>query len=173
MPRDEYRDRYASVYFGTQDEKLFWEKFAQERGTTLSNLIFEGLSSLRDRETSKPHPDLIKDNETLRDELRQVRSELKLKSELLRRYEDENYKLRFADFESVNPQSGSRKFDVELIKLLKGNKKTLHSSDILDALGIDSRDMEAVKLIRNQLESLLSFGLVTENSSGWRWASEK
>lgn len=170
MPRDEYKNRYASVYFGTQEEKLFWEKFAQERGTTLSNLIFEGLSSLRDRETATPRPDLIKENEALRDELRQVRSELKLKSELLRRYEDENYKLRFADFESVDPRSGSRKFDAELIKLLKRNKKTLNSSGILDALGIDSRDMQAVKLIRNQLESLLRFGLVTENSSGWRWA---
>jgi hypothetical protein len=112
---------------------------------------------------------LIKENKALRDELRQVRSELKLKSELMRRYEDENYNLRFANFESVDQQSGSRRFDVELIKLLKENKKTLHSSDILDVLGIDSLDMQAVKPIRNQLESLLSFGLVTENSSGWRW----
>jgi hypothetical protein len=170
MPREEYRNRYTSVYFGTQEEKLFWEKFAQERGTTLSNLIFEGLSSLRDKETAKPRPDLIKENEDLRDELRQVRSEIKLKSELLHRYEDENYKLRFANFESVDPHSGSRKFDVELIKLLKGKNKTFNSGDILDALGIDSHDIQSVKLVRNHLESLLRFGLVTENSSGWRWS---
>jgi len=169
MPREEYRNRYASVYFGTQEEKLFWEKFARERGTTLSSLIFEGLASLRDRETSNPRPDLIKENKSLKDELRQARSELKLKTELLRRYEDENYKLRFADFESVEPQSGSRKFDTELIKLLKGNKKALNSSEIFDALGIDSRDIQAVKIIRNQLESLLKFGLVIENSVGWKW----
>ncbi|MFZ2470526.1 MAG: hypothetical protein WAW52_01160 [Methanothrix sp.] len=170
MPREEYRNRYASVYFGTQEEKLFWEKFAQERGTTLSNLIFEGLSSLRGKETAKPRPDLIKENEAQRDELRQVRSELKLKSELLRRYEDEIYKFRFANFDSVDPQSGSRRFDVELIKLLKDKNRTFNSSDILDALGIDSHDIQSVKLVRNQLESLLRFGLVTENSSGWRWS---
>lgn len=169
MPREEYRNRYASVYFSTQEEKQFWDSFAQERGTTLSNLIFEGLSSLRDREISSPRPDLIKENESLRDEIRQVRAELKLKSELLRRYEDENYKLRFADFESVELQSGSRKFDIELIKLLKENKKTFNSSDILDTLGIDSRDIQAVKLVRNQLESLQRFGIITENSYGWRW----
>ena len=170
MPREEYRNRYASVYFGTQEEKLFWEEFAQGRGTTLSNLIFEGLSSLRDKEAAKPRLDLIKENEAIRDELRQIRGELKLKSELLRRYEDEIFKTRFADFESIDMQSGSRKFDVELIKLLKDKNKTFNSSDILDALGIDSRDIQSAKLVRNQLESLLRFGLVTEGSRGWRWS---
>jgi hypothetical protein len=67
----------------------------------------------------------------------------------------------------------SRRFDIELIKLLKGNKKTFNSSDILDALGINSRDIQAAKLIKNQLESLLRFGLVTENPSGWRWVREQ
>lgn len=169
MPREEYRNRYASVYFSTKEEKQFWDSFAQERGTTLSNLIFEGLSSIRDREASSPRPDLIKENDVLRDELRRLRSELKLKSELLRRYEDENYKLRFSDFESVDPKDGSRKFDAELIKLLKASKKTFNSSDILEALEIDPRDIQSAKLVRNQLESLERFGLIAENSYGWRW----
>ncbi len=47
--------------------------------------------------------------------------------------------------------------------------KTLSSYKILQELGVDLNDSDAVRLISNQLEELRRFGLVKETAAGWRW----
>lgn len=170
MPRPEYKDRYASYYFDTKEEKLFWEKFAKERGTSLSNLIPEALAALRDRDSSLPRPDLLKENELMKEELRKASRELKLKDSLIQKYESELYKAQQSEFQEVTPEGEvSRRYDLSLVKLLKSGK-TYDSQAILTNLGIDPSEGEIVRLIWNQLEALQKYGLVHETRFGWKWS---
>jgi len=91
-----------------------------------------------------------------------------LKNMLLEKLEGEVYKARYDSFKEVELGEGSRRHDEELIKILK-HGKAIEGYAILEKLGIDPRDSDAVKLVNNQLESLRRFGLVEENASGWRW----
>jgi len=93
--------------------------------------------------------------------------ELKLKSLPLERQETELYKLRFESFGNER-ETGTRAMDVELVKILKRGR-TLSGNEILKELNIDPRDSEAVKLVRNQLDTLQRYGLARETQRGWQW----
>jgi hypothetical protein len=169
MPREDYNERTFTTYFDTPEEKRFWEKFAEDHGKSLSGLILEALAVLRDKESIHPKPNIIKETKNLKDDLWEARQELKLKGELIQRYESELYKIRHAGFEKVLPEGdGSRRYDLDLLQLLKAGK-TLDSHGILAGLGIDANDKEAARLVWNQLESLQKYGLVHETRFGWRW----
>jgi len=77
------------------------------------------------------------------------------------------YKLRFQSFGTFE-ETGTRAMDVELVKLLKRGQ-TLSGHEILTELNIDPRDSEAVKLARNQLDTLQRYGLAKETQKGWQW----
>jgi hypothetical protein len=171
MPREEFKNRYLSAYFSTEKEKVFWENFAEERGTTLSKLVLEGLAMLRDRDLTKPRPDLIKENDELKAELKKINYELKIRNELLRKYETEVYKARHSGFKALNIRDDeSRRYDLDLVKLLKSGK-TFNSEELLGSLNIDSEDIEASGLVWNQLSALEAFGLVVETRFGWKWSA--
>lgn len=170
MPRAEFKDRYITTYFSTPEEKQFWEEFAKAHGATLSKLIHEALATLKQQESVQPRPDKIKELEALKEELQTARRELKLREELLKRYESELYRIRHAGFEAGSSErEGSRRHDLDLIQLLKTGK-TLDSSEILEGLGIDPNDNKALKLVWGQLESLQKYNLVHETRFGWRWS---
>jgi hypothetical protein len=84
---------------------------------------------------------------------------------LLEKLEGEVYKARYDSFKEVELGEGSRRHDEELIKILK-HGKAIEGYAILEKLGIDPRDSDAVKLVNNQLESLRRFGLVEEGAYG-------
>lgn len=171
MPRPEFKDRHVSIYFKSGREKKLWEDFAEKRGTTLSNLFLEGLTALRDQETSRPQPGLIKELESIKDELARTKHELNLKADLLRLYETETFKSRHAAFSSPDPErDGLRDYSKALIDLLRGHKRAFNSEDLLQRLSIDVNDKEATALVWNQLESLQRFGLVHETRFGWKWS---
>ncbi len=170
MPREEFAGRFTTVYFDTVEEKQYWETVAGEYGISLSKLVFEGLELLRKRKETSPRPDLLRENEVLKEELAKVRRELVLQAGLIEKYESELYKVRHARFQLVDPvEEESRRFDLDLIALLKSSRKTLDSGAILAILKVDPRDLEATRLVRNQLDALQRHGLVAENSHGWRW----
>ena len=91
-----------------------------------------------------------------------------MKNMLLEKLEGEVYKTRYESFKEIELSEGSRRHDIELIKILR-HGKAIEGYAILKELSIDPRDTEAVKLVNNQLESLRRFGLVEEDADGWRW----
>jgi hypothetical protein len=170
MPREEYVGRYASVYFASPEDMQHWEKIAKDRGMRLSSLMMAGLECLQKNIDSAPGPNLIKENEMLKAEIAGLKRELRLLTELIEKYESELYKARHAAFQDITPQAeGSRSFDLELIQILKSSRNPMDSGALLAALRIDPGDMEAVRLVRNQLAALDRYNLVTDTSHGWRW----
>jgi hypothetical protein len=167
LPRKEFKDRYATIYFNTPEELVRWEEKAKkEFGTSLSSLAREALNRLEDMEEARP--DLIGKVSELKDENIRLKSELRLKSDLLKRYESDIFRLQNIAFATPEPADGSRQYSHELVSLLKDGK--VHSSqEIFDAVGIDSQDLEASRRLQNQLLSLQSHGLLTETIKGWKW----
>jgi len=166
MPRKEFRGRYASVYFNTPEEMAKWEAKAQEYNVTLSKLISEALNLL-DKQ-SGPRPDLLKRFTDKEEEIVQLQNELRIKTALLERYEADLFKLTNARFAEPDLNEGNRKYSQKLIALLKDGK--VHDGyAIFLKLGVDPRDTEACKLVKNQLVSLERYGLVAETQNGWRW----
>jgi len=170
MPPKQYAGRYISVYFNSQEEKTFWEEKAEAHGTTLSKLVFEGLEALRTKIESNPRPDLLRENESLKEKIAKIEREIRLQANLIEKYESELYRVQHAGFKELTPAGeGMRSYDLNLIQLLKSSKKVLDSKTLLVSLKIDPQDLAATRLVRNQLEALQRYGLAKENSSGWKW----
>ena len=155
------------VYFSTPEELAKWEEKAKkEFESSLSALAREALNRL-DGE-NKPRPDLVRKVAAFEDEVARLKSELKLKSELLKRYEADIFRLQNIAFNTADPADGSRRYSKELVTLLQDGK--VHSSqEIFDALGIDPMDREACKLLQNQITGLQRHGLLSETPAGWKW----
>jgi hypothetical protein len=160
--------RYVDVYLPSQDVKQQWEEEAKKAGIPLSKFVFEAVEAFRASKKETPRSDFIKELAEAKEELQKLRSELKMKNLLLEKLEGEVYKARYDSFKEVQLDEGTRRHDEDLIRALKRGKP-LDGYSILNELGIDPRDTEAVKLVNNQLESLRRFGLVKETAEGWKW----
>ncbi|MDD3564037.1 MAG: hypothetical protein WCY97_05260 [Methanothrix sp.] len=161
--------RYIDVYLPSENVKLEWQEDAKKAGLPMSKFVFEAVEAFRAaKDESTSRSDLVKELAELKEETQKLRSELKMKNLLLEKLEADVYKARYANFQEVEMDEGTRSHDQELIKIL-GRGKALEGYSILKELGIDPIETEAVKLVNNQLESLRRFGLVEETDSGWRW----
>jgi hypothetical protein len=170
MPREEFEGRFITVYFPSPAEKQHWEAIAQVHGTTLSKLALVALQYLKDSENHRPRPDVLRENESLKEDLSKARRELALQGSMLEKYEAELYRARYAAFQEPSPMGeSSRSYDLSLIAFLKAAKRPVDSGQIFAHLQIDPGDREAVRLVRNQLEALERYGLVNQDSHGWRW----
>jgi hypothetical protein len=160
--------RYVDVYLPSKEAKQQWEEDAKRAGLPLSRFVFEAVEAFRAGREETPRSDLIRELAEVKEEAQKLRSELKMKDMLLEKLEGEVYKARYESFREVEMDSGTRRHDEDLIKVLKRGK-AVEGYAILKELGIDPRDTEAVKLVNNQIESLRRFGLVKETGHGWRW----
>jgi hypothetical protein len=160
--------RYVDVYLPSEAVKHQWEEDAKKAGIPLSKFVFEAVESFRASIKEKPRSDLIKELSDIKEEAQKLRTELKMKNLLLEKLESDVYKARYDSFKEVQMDEGTRRHDEDLIKALRRGKP-LDGYTILNELGVDPRDTEAVKLVNNQLESLRRFGLVEETAEGWRW----
>lgn len=158
------------VYFPTPEEKQHWEEIAEEHGTPLSKLALAALERLKDSENPGPRPDILRENEALKEDLTKARRELELQSSVLKKYETELYRARYVSFqEPAPPGEGSRSYDLDLIAFLKASRRAVDSGKIFAHLQIDPDDREAIRLVKNQLDSMERYGLVSQDSHGWRW----
>jgi len=97
----------------------------------------------------------------LDDENTKLKSELRLKTELLKRFDADIFRLQNIAFNTPDHEEGARRYSKELVALLQDGR--IHSSqEIFDALGIDPVDREACKLLQNQIIGLQRHGLLSE-----------
>ena len=165
MPRPE---QIQFLIYPPSKEKLEeWREESKKFGTSLNNYIAEMIERGRRSDEGESRAQISKELSDLKEENRKLREELKLKSLMLERQETELYKLRFESFGNAK-ETGTRAMDMELVKILKRGR-TLSGNEILKELNIDPRDSEAVKLVRNQLDTLQRYGLAKETQRGWQW----
>ena len=160
--------RYVDVYLPSEDAKREWDEEAKKAGIPLSKFVFEAVEAFRAAKEETPRHEMVKELAEAKEEVQKLRSELKMKTMLLEKLDADLYKARYSSFQEVQMAEGIRNHDQELIKILQRGK-ALDGYTILKEMGIDPGEMEAVKLVNNQLESLRRFGLVEETANGWRW----
>lgn len=137
-------------------------------GQPLSKYILEMARRGRDRDSSRTgSPEAAKELTDLREENRRLRAEQTELRKLYDRAEADIFKLRHGSYSDENFQ-GDRQPAEKLIAILQSHK-TLSKQDLLQEMGIDISDIEAMKILLGQLQALQTFGLVDESARGWRW----
>jgi septal ring factor EnvC (AmiA/AmiB activator) len=144
-----------------------WRAASRKNGTSLNNYIIEMVEKSRRSDNSNQRPELSRELSDLKEENAKLRNELRIKELILQKYESELYKLRHEAF-SDQDQQGQREYDEKLVVALRRGR-VMGEREIYSELGIDPRDVEAVKLVSNQLKGLRRYGLIEETSRGWRW----
>jgi len=162
------KSRYVYVYLPSAEDKKRWDNLASEAGLPLSKFVIEVVeNALAEESDIKPGAELVKQLGSLRDEIRKLQEELKLKNIVLDKYENELKRYRSAAF-LEDDFEGARKYSKELIKILKkGN--LIDNYKLLEELGIDPREADLVKAVSSELENLETYGLIASSPRGWRW----
>ena len=162
------KSRYVYLYLPSVADKARWESLAKETGVPLSKFVIEVVEGALAEETDfKPRGELVKEIGKLRSENKELRDDLNQKKIVLEKYENELKRYRNQAF-LENKFEGTRKYSKDLLAILKRGI-TVDSYKLLEELGIDPSDTEAVKAISNQLEDLERYGLVTSTQRGWRY----
>lgn len=167
MVRQSWSKRIATVYFPSEEELQEWTAAAHEAGVPLSAYIREMVAKGQASLKARPRADHAKELEDLRRENAGLVRDAREKTMLLEHYETELFKLRNQIFREADSE-GLGEYDPKLLAILREGK-TIESYRLLTGLGINPRDSDAVKLVKNQLEEMRRFGLVTETPHGWRW----
>jgi hypothetical protein len=168
MVKPELAERYCNIYFPSKEDKIRWEKIAEDKHVPLSRFVYETVEASLAGETGTPRYEMVKELAQLREENRKQREELKLKTLVLEKYETELFKLKHKAFSEPKEFEGMRRYSEELVAILRPGR-IVNGNEILRELSVDPKDSESVKLVSNQLENLQGFGLVKETSSGWKW----
>ncbi|MDF0589700.1 hypothetical protein [Candidatus Methanocrinis natronophilus] len=162
------KSRYVYVYLPSAEDKKRWDNLASEAKVPLSKFVIEIVeNALADEAEIKPRAELVKQLGSLRDEIRKLQEELKLKNIVLDKYENELKRYRSAAF-LEDDFEGARKYSRELIKILKRGD-LIDNYRLLEELGIDPREADLVKAVSTELENLETYGLITSSPRGWRW----
>jgi len=167
MTLPKYNDRRFELYFPSAEDLTRWKSIAEAAKMPLAKWIYETVEQHQAIKEAGLRTDQLKELADLKEEVQQLRGMVRIKDTLLQKLETELYKSKYAVFEDAEVE-GITKYDEELIKVLKRGK-TIEGHAILRELGIDPKDSQVIRLLKNQLEILRNYGLVTETSYGWRW----
>jgi len=165
------KKRTVCVYLPTEKMAESWKEKAQGAGVSLSKFVIDRVEdSMRRDEGEGGHltrMELVKKLKESEEEVRKLREEDRMLRRLVENLESELRRYRAEPFAEEGFQ-GTRKFDRELIDLLKRGS-SFDGEEILSKLGIDPSDLKAVKAVNGQLEALEGYGLVEYSGRGWTW----
>lgn len=163
------KERRVDVYLDTLDRKERWTRKADEEGESLSKFVQKCVEYA----IEKGGPDFAelgersKNLQDLEQEVKSLRNEVKQKNIVIDKLESDLRRYRMEPF-LEDDYEGVRKFDQELIELLKGTDR-IKSEELVHELGVDQTDREIMQSIDSQLQQLESYGLITHTTHGWRW----
>ncbi|MHC1687954.1 MAG: hypothetical protein AB9879_09645 [Methanothrix sp.] len=166
MPPEGFKDRTLTIYFDSKKElndlveaaskaKLSNSQFAQE-------MIRRGMA-----QPTTPDTTLIEESTRAREELTKLRHELKDKSAAMEKMETELFALRHSVFANER-LAGELAFSHDLVEFLQDGR-IRRSDEIMKALQIDSKNIDAIKILSGQLRALRHLKLIEEGPRGWKW----
>jgi hypothetical protein len=164
-------DRSIYVYPPTVEMAQEWKSLADKANVSISKFVLEHVeNSLKQEEDRKGYASSANLLKQLNEKDEQI-AKLTQDNRLLKMLADnldrglKHYRAQpFLD----DKFEGVRKYDKELVELLKTDK-TIDSDRLLKQLGINPKDTDLVKAINKQLHALNAYGLVEPTARGWRW----
>ena len=167
MVRPSLKDRHCTIYFKTKEELQYWQDAARSSSSSLCGYILEMARRGKDQSLTAPL-ESANDLARLREENAKLRASEDDLRQLCQRAETDAFKLRYAGAD----QPGYHELSGRLMALLEASNHPISSQDILRAMNVDTRDIEALKALLGQLHTLREAGLVEEKPLGWRWKHE-
>ncbi len=152
----------------SHEDKLRWTELAKKANLNLSKYVISVFENAIANDTeAKPRGQLVKELGSLRNDIKNLREDLKQKGIVIEKYEAELKHYRNEAFLKPDFQ-GIREYNHELLAILKRDV-TVDSYKLLEELGINPSNSKLVKAVSRQLEDLEAYGLVTSMPHGWRW----
>ena len=162
------KSRYVYLYLPSQADKARWHAMADKAKTPLSTWAIEVIeATLAENEEFRTRGAMAKELDDLKKENQELRADLRQKTIVLDRYENELRRFRSQAFLDEGYQ-GVRRYSAEIVDLLKARGQ-VDSYALLDALGVDPREADMAKAVSKQLEELEAYGIVTATGRGWKW----
>jgi hypothetical protein len=162
------RSRYVWLYLPSKMDKDRWKTLAEKAGTPLSTFCISIIEErLAEEDEFKPRREMSKEMEDLKAENKTLRNDLRQKSVVLDRYEEELKRYRSQPFLEEDYR-GVRPHSEDLVNILK-KRGSVDSYKLLEELGVDLRESEQVKAISKQLEELERYKLIKSDGRSWRW----
>lgn len=168
MPRPAAKDRQFMMYFPSQADRERWRKLAKKAKMSFTDWIYSMVEA-RLVEESEDALAAADQKISLQAENRQLRRELQNSEARISDLETEIFKLRNQLFSSPMPTKLGD-IDKKLMAALRSGG-TWANREILQELGVDANDIEAIEIVTKQLQSLQDLKLVKESARGWRWIS--
>ncbi len=164
MAQEIYKGRTIELYAHSVEHKQKIVAEARKRNCTISKYIFSVLEA-----ADKPRVDSVNIEElnSLREENRALRRSLADRTKENERQAQELQKLQNEAF--LRP-TGIATFDPNLLRVLQAGPK--QGYQLLEAIGVNLQDGEAVRTITRQLELLEHHGFIAKGARGWRWLDE-
>ena len=177
MPRENLsktetiKERTVYIYLPSFGMLEDWKKRSQAANTSLSKFVIDRVEdSIRKDEGEGGYLsrlELIRRLKKAEDELKELTKDNRMLKRLVDNQETELKRYRSEPF-LARSFEGTRRYDQELIELLKSGK-SYNAEEILIRLGIDHSNTDLVKAVSNQLEVLEDYGLVAYSGRRWRW----
>lgn len=165
MPPIQFRDRTLTIYFSSAAE-LYGLVEAASKARISTSQYAQEMIRLGMAQPTAPRND-PEESAHAREENSRLRRDLKEKDALLEKMESELFALRHQGF-ATDRLVGQLDFSNDLIEFLQAGK-TYRSNEIMKALGIDAKNIDAIKALAGQLHALQDLKLVEESSRGWKW----
>ncbi len=170
------KQRALYIYLPSIEMVEEWKRLAYKEKLSISKFITENVeNSLKQREDySKEHgytskAELVKQIKELKKESSNLKKENEVLKKAYERLDDELKRYRMEPFLEEEFR-GVRGYEEKVIGLFKSSEgKTVRSDEILESIGVNPREREAVKATNRQLESLERYGLLEVVPGGWRW----
>lgn len=166
MPRPDANDRQFMMYFPSQVDRERWRKIAKKAKMSFTDWIYSMVEA-RLVEESEDAQAATDQKISLQAEARQLRRELQKSEARISDLETEVFKLRNQLFASPMPTKLGD-IDAKLMAALRSGG-TWANREILQELGVDANDIEAIEIVTKQLQILQDHGLVRESARGWKW----
>ncbi len=164
------KQRSVYVYLPSTEMVQDWKKRAESAQVPISKFVMERVEDSIRREGESgylPRVELIKSLQERDEELKQLRKENTLLRQLTDNLDRELRSYRAKPFLDEEFR-GTRKFDQELVNLLKSGS-SYSGEELLARLGLEPSESDLVKAVSKQLEILEKYGLVEFNRGAWRW----
>jgi hypothetical protein len=165
------KERTAYIYLPSLEMFEDWKKRSQTAKMSLSKFVIDRVEdSVRKDEGEEGHLgriELLRRLKKAEDELKELTSENRMLKKLVDNQETDLKRYRLKPF-SESDFEGIRRYDKELIELLRSGK-SYGADEILARLNIERSDVDLVKAISVQLETLEAYGLIDYSGRAWRW----
>ncbi len=161
MAQDIYNGRTIELYAHSVEHKQKIVNEAKKRNCTISKYIF---SVLEAADQPPIDPISVEELNSLREENRILHRSLAERTKENERQAQELQKLQNEAF--LRP-AGIATFDPELLQVLQSGPK--QGYQILETIGVNIQDGEAVRAITRQLELMEHHGFIAKGARGWRW----